>query len=131
MEKISMGRVYALSAFLGGLGTQKLPVKTAYKLAKIQQAVQEEIGFFQTKLNEIFAVYAEKDEQGQPKTTKEGGIELIPETQPQAMEKIGELENLIVELNVPLLTLEELEAVDMTLQEFDLIMPLIKDPETA
>lgn len=115
-------------AFYETIKNQKLSMKTAYKLAQLNKAAQEENNFFQEKLQTIIAEYGEINEAGQPIPTEDGrGIKLKPGTEPDCYTAMQELYELEVALPDILFDIEEFSNVELSADEIGAIIPFIKD----
>ena len=79
----------------------ELPLTCAYKLTKISKILAEETDFYQTEFFKIVDEYGEKDEKGNIKYSEDGTVVLIePSKQKEAQEKINNLNNMEIELNI-------------------------------
>ena len=107
---------------------QKLPMKTAYKLAQLSKVIQGEIGFYREKFQALVWEYGEVDENGQLIPTADGtGIKLKPGTEPECYSAIHELENLEVTLPDIKFSLDDFANVELTTAEIDPILPFIEE----
>ena len=68
-----------------------MPVKTAYRISKLQEAMKKEIEFYQEQYKKIVEEYAEKDEQGNYKVLNENNIKIQPDKIDEAASAINEL----------------------------------------
>ena len=79
----------------------ELPLTCAYKLTKISKILAEEADFYQTEFFKIVDEYGEKDEKGNIKYSEDGTVVLIePSKQKEAQEKINNLNNMEIEVNI-------------------------------
>lgn len=120
--------VVALKSACENLKQQKTSVKTAYKLSKILNAVQKEFEFFQSKFQELIQEYAEKDENGQPIILENGNsVKIAPSRLTEAQQKIDELSNLEVELDISLISLNELEGLEISISDMQQLACIIDE----
>ena len=103
----------------------KLPLKAAYKLTKIKQAVEKETEYYGEKFQEIVDTYAKKDEDGNLMYSKDGTQILIKDGMiPECNQKLEELHNLEIGIENYNLTIEDLgEGIEVTTEDLDALMP--------
>lgn len=79
----------------------ELPIKTAYKIAKINEKIQAEVEFFNGKLSALLEEYALRDENNNFKLSDdETGVLLKPESLEESKEKILELNTMEVDVDI-------------------------------
>lgn len=104
----------------------KLSLKTAYKLNKLLQSVENEKGLYQKTFADIINHYGKKDSHGNYVYTSDGeSIEIIDDLREECIQKVSELENLDVEIADISFTVEELESLNLSVQEMSYLMPFI------
>ncbi len=103
----------------------KLPLKAAYKLTKIKQAVEKETEYYGEKFQEIVDTYAKKDEDGNLMYNKDGSQILIKDGMiMECNQKLEELHNLEIGIENYNLTIEDLgESIEVTTEDLDALMP--------
>ena len=103
----------------------KLPLKAAYKLTKIKQAIEKETEYYGEKFQEIVDTYAKKDEDGNLMYSKDGTQILIKDGMiPECNQKLEELHNLEIGIENYNLTIEDLgEGIEVTTEDLDALMP--------
>lgn len=103
----------------------KLPLKAAYKLTKIKQAVEKETEYYAEKFQEIVDTYAKKDENGNLMYNEDGSQILIKDGMVmECNQKLEELHNLEIGIENYNLTIEDLgEGIEVTTEDLDALMP--------
>ena len=103
----------------------KLPLKAAYKLTKIKQAVEKETEYYGEKFQEIVDTYAKKDENGNLMYNEDGNQILIKDGMVmECNQKLEELHNLEIGIENYNLTIEDLgEGIEVTTEDLDALMP--------
>ena len=103
----------------------KLPLKAAYKLTKIKQAVEKETEYYGEKFQEIVDTYAKKDENGNLMYNEDGSQILIKDGMVmECNQKLEELHNLEIGIDNYNLTIEDLgEGIEVTTEDLDALMP--------
>ena len=123
---LSMTEVIGIKEICDKFGQEKMPIKTAYKFAKLSKALEKEIEFYQNKFREIVEAYGEKDENGQVIPTEDGrGIKIQQDKLAQAEIEVRDLENLEVEIDDIKFKMEELEGFEMSAQDIKKFMCLL------
>ena len=126
--KTTMLKVLKIKEIAPKILKQSLPIRTTYKLSKLLDSVQNESEFYHKHLNEIISTYGKRDENGQYVLTEDkNGIQVDADNLVTVEEKLKELHNLEVELPDVTFTLDELEQLDCTVQEFNSFLPFIED----
>lgn len=103
----------------------KLPLKAAYKLTKIKNAVEKETEYYGEKFQEIVNTYAKKDENGNLMYNEDGTQILIKDGMVmECNEKLEELHNLEIGVENYNLTIDDLgEGIEVTTDDLDALMP--------
>lgn len=107
-----------------------IPLKTAYRLAKLAKIAEENISFYREKFQALLNTYGEKDENGNYVYTEDNnGIRLKPETQNEFAEKMNELENLEVEVADIKFNIDEFDGLEIPPATLIPILPFINDAD--
>lgn len=108
-------------------GQQNLPLKVAYKLNKIKQAVDKESDFYSEKFQEIINNYAKKDEEGNLVFSEDGEQIMIQDGKIEECNKaLEDLQNLEVEIDNYNLTIDDFgEDLTCTPDELETLMPFL------
>ena len=103
----------------------KLPLKAAYKLTKIKQAVEKETEYYGEKFQEIVDTYAKKDEDGNLMYSKDGTQILIKDGMiAECNQKLEELHELEIGIENYDLKIEDLgDGIEVTTDDLDALMP--------
>ncbi len=103
----------------------KLPLKAAYKLTKIKQAVEKETEYYGEKFQEIVDTYAKKDEDGNLQYNEDGTQILIKDGMVmECNQKLEELHELEIGIENYDLRIEDLgEGIEVTTDDLDALMP--------
>lgn len=126
--KTTMLKVLDLRDVLSKITSQSLPISTVYKLSKLFEAVKSEGDFYSTHLDAIIEEYGQKDDNGQYLLTEDKmGVRIDKDKVAEVEAKLQELWKIEVELPDVKFTLAELEKVELTVQEFNSLMPFIQE----
>lgn len=105
-----------------------LPIKITYKLTKLFHRVQDELNFYQTEQYKILESIALKDEDGSYVYTEDGnGIKIKEGKEKECEEKMNELLNIDVIVDDISFSLDELESLQLSIEDMNCLMPLIKE----
>lgn len=116
----------SLAAIIDKNKSKNFSIETQYKFLKIYQAVIGELEIFAQQKNYLINTYAEKDENGKPITTPNGGIKIKSECLEECAAKIQEINDMQVTIPDLYFSLDELEPLDLTLGDVILLSPFIK-----
>lgn len=126
--KVKMSRLLGIQELYERFKEQKMPIKTTYKVSKLFSAIAPELDWYSTQVAEIVNVYAEKNENGIPKLTESGdGVQIAKEHLETVQSKFNELWGVDVELPDIKFTLEELEGMDLSVEDFNKFLPFIEE----
>jgi uncharacterized metal-binding protein len=105
----------------------KLPLKAAYKLTKIKQAIEKETEYYGQKFQEIVDTYAQKDDNGNLKYNEDGTQIMIKDGMVmECNQKLEELHNLEIGIENYNLTIDDLgEGIEVTVDDLDALMPFL------
>lgn len=110
--------------------SEKMPLTCAYKLAKLEKEMTSDIEFYQKKYFEIIEEYGRRDEAGNLRYSEHGDVVLIKEDKiKEAQEKINELNEMEIELNIDnfLLELSDFDSNSrMSVEELNILLPFMK-----
>ena len=104
---------------------KNLPFSLAYKLNKLAEAVNKELEFYRNSMAKLIDEDAEK-ENGQPVLLENGDIKIIPEKITECQQRINELQNVEITIDVSF-TPAELEPLEMSIKDLQNLMPFIKE----
>jgi len=127
--KININKVLSFQLIYSKIKDQTPPIKTAYKLVKINEFVINEAKIRKEFLDNLIDKYGERDENGNLIEVNDGaGNKLDMARQDEWAPLIEDLNNL--ETDIPediLLTFEELESLTLSVEEFSIINSFIKE----
>ena len=98
------------------IGQVKIAPRLAYKIMKFYKSVEVEEEFYNNKKNEIIALYAEKDENGQP-IVENNIVKIVKDKIVDANKAMFELNNTEVETPSIKFTLDELEGIELSVAD--------------
>ena len=106
----------------------KLPIKTAYKISRLSNAIDQEITFYQVKFREIVEEYCQRDENGNYVPTADGqGFQIISGKEAECNQAMIDLQSLEVELPDITFVIDEFDGMELTVNDLSGIMPFIVD----
>ncbi len=118
--------LYALRTLLDRLKKLHFSVQAQYKFLKISKIVQSEIDIFEQQKRNLIESYAELDEENKLIISDNGGIKIKEECIQECIDKINELNSLQITFPDIYFSLDELEPLNLTLGELELLDPFIK-----
>ena len=126
--QLKMQDILGFTSFYDTVKSQKLTMKTAYRLARLAKAIEDELQFYREKLQAIIREYGEMDEQGNPIPTEDGkGIKLRPGTETDCFTAMKELQEINVELPDIQFSIEDFENIELTTNDIAVMLPFFKD----
>lgn len=122
-----MGQVVRLYELYQKMIKTKLPIRVSYKFARLGTSLRMELEFYQDRMNQILSDYGQKDENGEYiKLPNQNGIQIQSSKFEECVKAIKELESIEIKFDGIQFGIEELENLDLTGEEVELLLPLIK-----
>lgn len=126
--KIKFYNLLQLSNLYPKFKDNELTFSTSYKLVKLFKSFEQELNFYNEKLQEVIKKYAQYDENGQIKLTEDKANILIQSDKvKECQDKINELNNLSIEISDIKFTLEELKEVKLSVSDIMLFSDFIEE----
>ena len=128
--KLTMFEIVQIPGLFVKFRGKDLPMKTAYNLNKIGDAVEKETKFYYGELKKIFNKYGEVDDKGQPVFTDEAKHmrKIKDGSQEDAQRELNDLTALEVEFEDKLqISLDSLEKLEVSIDELRPLIPFIKE----
>lgn len=105
----------------------KIPLKTAYKLNKLHTKIKVENKFYEEEFQKLLDKYAKKDDNGDFLMNEDGsGVMIKEDLQRECHQKIEELQNMEVDIEKILFTLDELNCIEVSPMELNSLIPFIE-----
>ena len=105
----------------------KVSAKVAYKFNKLCNSLKNDADFYKTELNKIIERYAERDENGSLIHLEYGAIKIKSEDMPTAQKEINNLDTLEVDAPDIKFTIDELDGLQLSIEDFNRILPFIEE----
>lgn len=122
-----MGQVVQLYELYQKIIKKKLPIRVSYKFARLGTCLRAEVEFYQNKMTSILDEYGKKDENGNYlKTPDQSGIQIQDSKFGECIQAVKELQSIEIKIDEVQFEIEELEGLDLTGEEVELLLPLIK-----
>lgn len=126
--QLKMQDIVNFTSFYEAVKSEKISMKTAYRLAQLMNAIEKELQFYRDKIKEILSTYGEKDEQGNPVPTENGeGFKLRPGTDLECFNAMHELQEIEVDLPDIKFSLEDFGNAEISTSAIAAALPFIKD----
>lgn len=126
---MKMYEVLSLRGVYDKIKSNKMSIKTLYKLNKIFEACEKEFEFYQKEFNKILEEYGKKDENGQFVYTDDGAqsIKIKEGLESECQQKFNDLLNLDIEDIGIKLKLEDLDNIKMSFEEMRPLLYFIEE----
>jgi hypothetical protein len=126
--QLKMQDILGFTSFYDTVKSQKLTMKTAYKLAQLARAVDGELQFYREKLQAIIGEYGMLDDNGQPVPTEDGdGIKLRPGAEEACYLAMRELQNIEVTLPDIIFSINDFDGIELTIADMGAMLPFLVD----
>lgn len=126
--QVKMIEILNFASFYEAVRTQKLNIKTAYKLNQLARAIDTEVKFYQEKFQEILNEYGEKDENGNL-VTNDGGahFKLREGTDQECFAAVNDLQQLDTTLPDITFVIEDFQNVELSADQIAFAMPFLTE----
>lgn len=126
--KIKMWQVFKILDIYSRVKEIKVPAKVAYKFNRLCIDLNESNEFYQESLERIIMEYGERDEDGSYKKTPDGnGIQIKKDLIQVAQKEINDLWELDVTAPDIEFTIDELDGLQLSIEDFNSMLPFIKE----
>lgn len=126
--KVKMHQILDFELVYNKIKNTKMPIKTIYNFAKFAREINNEKEFYQQELQRIIDNFGERDENGNFVLTEDKtGIQIKKELLNECQKEIALLSNLEIEIKGISLSIDELENVELTLSEMEILMAFIEE----
>lgn len=115
-----------LYEIINRLKDKQFEITLQYKLIKIKRAIQEEIEIYQEQMYKNCLEFFELDENNNPIISDNGGYKIKNGQMNECNRVLNQLENIDISIPDIYFSLDELQALNLTMGELELFMPFIK-----
>lgn len=105
---------------------KRFDINTQYKMLLIKKKIKEDLELVEEQYQILLNLYGEVNEEGEFVKTEDGGIKIKEGYQGECQKKIQEFNQLDVTIPDVYFTIEELESLNLTLFELEVLEPFIK-----
>ena len=105
---------------------KRFDINTQYKMLLIKKKIKEDLELVEEQYQILLNLYGEVNEEGEFIKTEDGGIKIKEGYQSECQKKIQEFNQLDVTIPDVYFTIEELESLNLTLFELEVLEPFIK-----
>ena len=105
---------------------KRFDINTQYKMLLIKKKIKEDLELVEEQYQILLNLYGEVNEEGEFVKTEDGGIKIKEGYQSECQKKIQEFNQLDVTIPDVYFTIEELESLNLTLFELEVLEPFIK-----
>ena len=127
MIEVQLKDIISSPEVLNEIAKKDLKARPAYKLARVMREIDREFSLFQENRKQLISKYADKDEKGNIKYNKDGNITVEKDKIDLFNNEIEELLNTSIQLNVDLIELNDIEDVNFTPQQMNILSLFIKE----
>ena len=106
---------------------EKMALKTAYKFNRLIDRLEQEVIFYNKKLDETVQAYAEMDENNKPIFLDDVTVKIKEDKSEECQTVMNELDNLEIEVDPITFTLDELESLNISIEGVNSLIPFIQE----
>lgn len=125
MIKVTLSTVVNSNEIFQKLITTKMRARAAFRTAKLTTAIAKELELFNTQREAILRKYGEKDSSGELIVQENGTVNIEEEHINDFNQELFELLNAEVELNAEPLTVDDIDAAELTPAQVQMLGDLL------
>lgn len=128
--KLTLNEIVAAVGSYNKIKDEKFSLKTAYKLHRLFDHLNQEATRYDELVREALLKYAKKDEEGNPilKQTEQGeSVEIAPDDQKMFMKEIEELNTNEIDIDDCYFTFDDFGNLSVSIEEVKGLLPFIKE----
>lgn len=118
--------IYPLYNLIQSLSDKKCSIYTQYKILKILGVIEQEYNIYQKQILQLLE-YVEKDEHNNLIMNDNSGYLVKPEYKEQCNKILQDINAIQIQIPDTYFSLEELQELELSLSELNLLMPFIKE----
>ena len=123
---LALSSLLNFNKFYDQIKKEKIPFTLAYKLSKLKNDIDFHINFYQDNLRKIVSECAQRDENGEIKTSPDGErVLLVSELISECTKRIQELDNFEVTIPEYGLKIEDFNNITLELEYLEPIFPFL------
>lgn len=107
------------------LKDERFNIETQYKLLKLKKSIDEEQELYNEQLS-LIQSFVEVDSSGKPIINENGGIKIKESNLQECKDLISQLNNMQIQIPDIYFSLSELEPLNLTLSELELLINFIR-----
>lgn len=104
-----------------------VPAKVAYKFNKLCIGLNSDANFYQEEVDKLIQQYADREEDGSVKKSEDGGVKIQADKVETVQKEINNLWDLEVDAPDVQFTIEELDDLKLSIEDFNAMLPFIKE----
>lgn len=118
--------IYPLYKLIQSLSDKKCSIYTQYKILKILGVIEQEYNIYQKQILQLLE-YVEKDENNNLIMNDNSGYLVKSEYKEQCNKILQDINAIQIQIPDTYFSLEELQELELSLSELNLLMPFIKE----
>lgn len=127
--EISVGELLSLDRVVNEVSNQKIDTLLGYKIARILRKIANEVVVAEETRTKTIMPYVKKDEKGEPIVNDNNTYDVIDGKQAEVAKALNNFFDTKITIDVPLLTLKDLEQMELTPKQIETLIPIIDDKD--
>lgn len=123
--ELTLSQLVNINKILTSKSAMSIPIQTAFDIAQVLDKCQCSMEFYQQQMSKFLQQYAEKNEDGSYVISNES-IKLKADCIEMGTQQLHELENTKITLDIKPFNLGQLADLNLTIQEVQILMPIIE-----
>lgn len=128
VNKLQIKAALTMLDTLEKIKTKQMPIQISYRIARLIPILEKEKQVYFETLRNLIEKYGMRDENDNLKISEDGNsIPIIPEFKEQCYSEMTELEETMIEIDLPLFSISEFNDVDLSIEDIINLNPILSE----
>lgn len=128
VNKLQIKAALIMLDTLEKIKTKQMPIQISYRIARLIPILEKEKQVYFETLRNLIEKYGMRDENDNLKISEDGNsIPIIPEFKDQCYSEMNELEEAMIEIDLPLFSISEFNGVDLSIEDIMNLNPILSE----
>ena len=128
VNKLQIKTALTMLDTLEKIKTKQMPIQISYRIARLIPILEREKQTYFETLKNLIEKYGARDENGKLYVSEDGNtVPIIPEFKEKCFTEITELEETMIEIDLPIFSINELDGIDLSIKDIINLNPILSE----
>lgn len=128
VNKLQIKAALTMLDTLEKIKTKQMPIQISYRIARLIPILEREKQTYFETLKNLIEKYGARDENGKLQISEDGNtVPIIPEFKEKCFAEITELEETMIEIDLPIFSINELDGIDLSVKDIINLNPILSE----